>query len=52
MDDYHERLSFFTDSSDNESEKTFAIIIGLLAGITLFIVFLVFMRRLFWGNGN
>ncbi|CAA3027829.1 cysteine-rich repeat secretory protein 60-like [Olea europaea var. sylvestris] len=40
------------DSSDNESEKTFAIIIGLLAGITLFIVFLVFMRRLFWGNGK
>nr|GMC56859.1 cysteine-rich repeat secretory protein 60 [Ipomoea batatas] len=38
--------------SHNESEKTFALIIGLLAGVALLIVFLTFMRRIFTGNGN
>ncbi|KAL2241121.1 UNVERIFIED_CONTAM: Plasmodesmata-located protein 7, partial [Sesamum indicum] len=33
-----------------ESEKTFAIIIGLLAGVALLIIFLTFVRRIFGGN--
>ncbi|KAL0283014.1 UNVERIFIED_CONTAM: Plasmodesmata-located protein 7, partial [Sesamum angustifolium] len=35
-----------------ESEKTFAIIIGLLAGVALLIIFLTFVRRMFGGNGE
>lgn len=36
----------------SESEKTFAIIIGLLAGIALIIILATFMRRVFGGNGK
>ncbi|KAJ8752182.1 hypothetical protein K2173_003790 [Erythroxylum novogranatense] len=36
----------------NEGEKTFAIIIGLLAGVALLIIFLTFMRKVFGGNGK
>ncbi|KAI3451295.1 hypothetical protein Pfo_007960 [Paulownia fortunei] len=35
------------DTSHSQSEKTFAIIIGLLAGVALVIVFLTFVRRIF-----
>ncbi|KZV22315.1 cysteine-rich repeat secretory protein 60 [Dorcoceras hygrometricum] len=41
------------ESSDHsESEKTFAIIIGLLAGVALLIIFLTFLRRLSSGKGK
>ena len=39
------------DSSHNDGEKTFAIIVGLLAGVALLIIFLTFMRKVFEGNG-
>ncbi|CAI9110249.1 OLC1v1010243C1 [Oldenlandia corymbosa var. corymbosa] len=38
--------------SHTESEKTFAIIIGLLAGVALIIILATFMRRAFGGNGK
>ncbi|KAL3525024.1 hypothetical protein ACH5RR_013396 [Cinchona calisaya] len=40
------------ESSHSESEKTFAIIIGLLAGVALIIILATFMRRVFGGNGK
>lgn len=40
------------DKSINDSEKTFAVIIGLLAGVALLIVFLTFVRKVFGGNGK
>ncbi|KAJ9147255.1 hypothetical protein P3X46_029433 [Hevea brasiliensis] len=40
------------DKSINESEKTFAIIIGLLAGVALIIIFLTFIRKVFGGSGK
>ncbi|KAK3030591.1 hypothetical protein RJ639_039677 [Escallonia herrerae] len=40
------------DSSNGDSEKTFAIIIGLLAGVALLIIFLSFLRKIFGGNGG
>ncbi|XP_028964454.2 plasmodesmata-located protein 7-like [Malus domestica] len=40
------------DKSTNDGEKTFAVIIGLLAGVALLIVFLTFMRRIFGNNGK
>ncbi|XP_057970273.1 plasmodesmata-located protein 7 [Malania oleifera] len=39
------------DSSD-EGQKTFAIIIGLFAGVALLIIFLSFLRKAFEGNGK
>ncbi|KAI3781216.1 hypothetical protein L2E82_11225 [Cichorium intybus] len=36
----------------DEAEKTFAIIIGLLAGVALIIIFLTFMRKAFGRNGK
>lgn len=41
-----------TGSFHSESEKTFAIIIGLLAGVALLIIFLTFVRRIFGGYGK
>ncbi|XP_058108281.1 plasmodesmata-located protein 6-like [Magnolia sinica] len=38
------------DSSDDEAGKTFAIIIGLLAGVALIVVFLSFLRKAFDGG--
>ncbi|KAF5750009.1 putative DUF26 domain-containing protein 1 precursor [Tripterygium wilfordii] len=38
--------------SVDEGEKTFAIIIGLLAGVALIIIFLTFLRKIFGGNGK
>ncbi|KAK6789968.1 hypothetical protein RDI58_013768 [Solanum bulbocastanum] len=35
-----------------ENEKTFALIIGLLAGVALLIIFLTFLRRIFGRNGK
>ena len=35
----------------DEAEKTFAIIVGLLAGVALIIIFLTFMRKAFGRNG-
>ncbi|XP_052190931.1 plasmodesmata-located protein 7-like [Diospyros lotus] len=40
------------DSSLNEGQKRFAIILGLLAGVALLIIFLTFMRRAFGQNGK
>lgn len=40
------------DSSHDDGEKTFAIIVGLLAGVALIIIFLTFMRKVFEGNGK
>ncbi|KAL5570908.1 hypothetical protein UlMin_020505 [Ulmus minor] len=40
------------DKSSNEGEKTFAIIIGLLAGVALLIIFLAFIRKVFGGSGK
>ncbi|KAH0711378.1 hypothetical protein KY289_007337 [Solanum tuberosum] len=37
--------------SHSESEKTFALIIGLLAGVAILIIFLTFMRRICGRNG-
>lgn len=42
----------FADKSTNDGEKTFAIIIGLLAGVALLIIFLAFIRKVFEGPGN
>ncbi|CDP01642.1 unnamed protein product [Coffea canephora] len=39
-------------SSHSDSEKTFAIIIGLLAGVALIIILATFMRRTFGENGK
>ncbi|CAK8566657.1 unnamed protein product [Lathyrus sativus] len=36
--------------SDNDSEKTFAIIIGLLAAVAILIIFLAFLRRICEGH--
>ncbi|PWA56397.1 plasmodesmata-located protein 7 [Artemisia annua] len=36
----------------DEAEKTFAIIVGLLAGVALIIIFLTFMRKAFGRNGK
>ncbi|XP_015881370.2 plasmodesmata-located protein 7 [Ziziphus jujuba] len=40
------------DKSSNDGEKTFAIIIGLLAGVALLIIFLTFIRKVLEGNGK
>ncbi|XP_057807252.1 plasmodesmata-located protein 7-like isoform X2 [Salvia miltiorrhiza] len=40
------------ESSHSESEKTFALIIGLLAAVALLIIFLTFLGRLFTRNGK
>ncbi|MFS7969794.1 hypothetical protein Hanom_Chr09g00813371 [Helianthus anomalus] len=36
----------------DEAEKTFAIIVGLLAGVALIIIFLTFMRKAFGRHGK
>ncbi|XP_027336904.1 cysteine-rich repeat secretory protein 60 isoform X2 [Abrus precatorius] len=38
--------------SSNDGEKTFAIIIGLLAGVAILIIFLAFLRRICEGQGK
>ncbi|XP_030536752.1 plasmodesmata-located protein 7-like [Rhodamnia argentea] len=38
--------------STDEGSKTFAIIIGLLAGVALLIIFVAFIRKVFEGNGK
>ncbi|KAB2611929.1 cysteine-rich repeat secretory protein 60 [Pyrus ussuriensis x Pyrus communis] len=40
------------NKSASDGEKTFAVIIGLLAGVALLIVFLSFIRKIFGGNGK
>ncbi|XP_024027485.1 cysteine-rich repeat secretory protein 60 [Morus notabilis] len=40
------------DKSTDDGEKTFAIIIGLLAGVALIIIFLAFLRKICEGNGK
>ncbi|XP_038906655.1 plasmodesmata-located protein 7 [Benincasa hispida] len=40
------------DKSNGDGEKTFAIIIGLLAGVALVIIFHVFIRKVFEGSGK
>ncbi|KAA8530678.1 hypothetical protein F0562_005388 [Nyssa sinensis] len=39
-------------SDHDEAEKTFAIIIGLLSGVALFIIFITFLRRVSRENGK
>ncbi|KAF8407601.1 hypothetical protein HHK36_006735 [Tetracentron sinense] len=46
-----DNLKATSDSSD-EAEKTFAIIIGVFAGVALIIVFLTFLRKAFEGKGE
>ncbi|PRQ45413.1 hypothetical protein RchiOBHm_Chr3g0491121 [Rosa chinensis] len=38
--------------SSNEGEKTFAIIIGLLDGVSLLVILLTFVRKVFGENGT
>ncbi|KAG2715178.1 hypothetical protein I3760_03G065700 [Carya illinoinensis] len=38
--------------SSNDGEKTFAIIVGLLAGVALLIIFLTFVRKVLEGPGG
>lgn len=38
--------------SSDDGEKTFAIIVGLLAGVALLIIFLTFVRKVFEGPGG
>ncbi|PON89078.1 hypothetical protein TorRG33x02_151530, partial [Trema orientale] len=40
------------DKSSDDGEKTFAIIIGLLAGVALIIIFLAFLRKICEGHGK
>ncbi|GFP94452.1 cysteine-rich repeat secretory protein 60 [Phtheirospermum japonicum] len=40
------------ESPHSESEKTFAIVVGLLAGVALLIIFLTFLGRLIGRNGE
>lgn len=40
------------NSDHNDAEKTFAIVIGLLAGVALIIIFLTFVRKVIGGNGK
>ncbi|XP_023550862.1 cysteine-rich repeat secretory protein 60-like [Cucurbita pepo subsp. pepo] len=40
------------DKFSGDGEKTFAIIIGLLAGVALLIIFLIFIRKIFQGSGK
>ncbi|CAK7339002.1 unnamed protein product [Dovyalis caffra] len=44
--------STIADKYSNDGEKTFAIIVGLLAGVAIVIIFLAFLRRVFGGNGK
>lgn len=41
-----------TGNSHTDGEKTFAIIIGLLAGVALVIIFLTFLKKVFGGHGT
>ena len=43
---------FRTGNSHSDGEKTFAIIIGLLAGVALVIIFLTFLKKVFGGHGT
>ncbi|KAF2295472.1 hypothetical protein GH714_033002 [Hevea brasiliensis] len=47
----HVYTNTHNDKSMDEGEKTFAIIIGLFAGVALIIIFLAFIRRVSEGNG-
>ncbi|KAG5227311.1 cysteine-rich repeat secretory protein [Salix suchowensis] len=40
------------DKNTNDGEKTFAIIIGLFAGVALVIIFLAFLGKVFRGNAG
>ncbi|XWS30663.1 hypothetical protein CRYUN_Cryun23aG0005000 [Craigia yunnanensis] len=50
--DNHSYAKSHNDESSNDGEKTFAIIIGLLAGIALFIILLAFLRKVLDRNGK
>ncbi|XP_057433914.1 plasmodesmata-located protein 7 isoform X2 [Lotus japonicus] len=39
-------------SNNSDGEKTFAIIIGLLAGVAILVIFLAFVRRICGGQGK
>lgn len=46
-------LWYYTESDDNdETEKTLALIIGVIAGVTLLIVFLSFLSKSSDSKGN
>ncbi|XVF20544.1 hypothetical protein REPUB_Repub12eG0009400 [Reevesia pubescens] len=51
-DNNHSFAKSHNDKSSNDGEKTFAIIIGLLAGIALLIIFLAFLVKVFGRNGK
>ncbi|OMO99226.1 hypothetical protein COLO4_13430 [Corchorus olitorius] len=48
----HSFAKSHNDKSSNDGEKTFAIIIGLLAGIALLIIFFAFLRKVVDRNGK
>ncbi|KAJ0043087.1 hypothetical protein Pint_18553 [Pistacia integerrima] len=48
----HLALKDHGDKLSNDGEKTFAIIIGLLAGVALLIIFLTFIRKMFGEHGK
>ncbi|KAJ9172964.1 hypothetical protein P3X46_016148 [Hevea brasiliensis] len=48
----HVYTNTHNDKSMDEGEKTFAIIIGLFAGVALIIIFLAFIRKVSEGNGK
>ncbi|XVE71972.1 hypothetical protein DITRI_Ditri11bG0000900 [Diplodiscus trichospermus] len=50
--DNHYSAKSHNDKSSNDGEKTFAIIIGLLAGIALLIIFLAFIGKVLGRNGK
>jgi hypothetical protein len=45
-------IVLLTEKSSSEGEKTFAVIIGLLAGVALLIIFLAFMRKVLGEPGK
>ncbi|XP_059451574.1 plasmodesmata-located protein 7 [Corylus avellana] len=51
-DDHSSNGHQYHEKSSSEGEKTFAIIIGLLAGVALLIIFLTFMRKVLGEPGK
>ena len=41
-----------SDEDHSEGEQTFAIIIGILAGVVLLVIFLTFLGRVLGGNAG
>ncbi|KAG9443934.1 hypothetical protein H6P81_015274 [Aristolochia fimbriata] len=48
----YSRASYSSNDSEDETGKTLAIIVGLVAGVALIIVFLAFVRKVCEGHGD